>query len=105
VENKDVILVDDMIATGGSICKAAQLLMENGAKSVKALCTHPVFSGNAYDNINNSVLQEVIVTDTLPVKTELSEKINVLSVDIMIAKAIRRIVNGNSISKDLFGSI
>jgi ribose-phosphate pyrophosphokinase len=104
VEGKDVILVDDMIDTAGSICKAADLIMESGAKSVSAMCTHPIFSGNAYDNLNNSKLSKVIVTDTVPVDMDKCDKIEVISVDKMIAKAMRRIINGKSITSDLLGS-
>ena len=78
VKGRNVVLVDDMIDTGGTLCKAADILMANGAKSVRAMATHGVFSGKAYDNINNSQLLEVIVTDTIPIKTELSSKIKVL---------------------------
>src|SRR5687768_5023175 len=78
VEGKDVILVDDLVDTAGTICKAALLLKENGAKSVRAVCTHPVLSGNAYDNIETSALEEIVVTDTIPVK-KATPKIKVLS--------------------------
>jgi ribose-phosphate pyrophosphokinase len=105
VEGKDVFLVDDLIDTGGSISKAADLIMEKGAKSVRALVCHPLMTGNAYDNINNSALQELIVTDTISIKKELSDKIKILSVDKMFAKAMKRIISGKSISCDIFGSI
>lgn len=105
VEGKDVILIDDMIDTAGSICKAADLIMENGAKSVSAMCTHPIFSGDAYDNLNKSSLSKVIVTDTIPVDMDRCDKIEVISVDKMIGKAIRRIVDGKSITNDLYGSV
>ena len=105
VTGRDVFLVDDMIDTAGSITRAANLIMENGAKSVRALCTHPILSSGAYNKINNSGLSEVVVTDTIPIKEGLSEKITVLSVDSMIAKAINLIVNGKSLSEDLFGTL
>ena len=77
VEGKDVFLVDDMIDSAGSITRAANLIMEHGAKSVRALCTHPILSSGAYNKINNSELSEVVVTDTIPIKEGLSEKITV----------------------------
>src|SRR6478609_10739646 len=68
VEGKDVILIDDLVDTGGTICKAAELLKSKGATSVRAVCTHAVLSGNAYDVIGNSVLEEMVVSDTIPLK-------------------------------------
>lgn len=97
VEGKDVVMVDDLIDTGGTMCKAAKLLMDNGAKSVRAVVTHPVLSGKAYENIENSVMEELVVTDSLPVK-EGSKKIKVLSVADLFAKAIRKIHDHESIS-------
>jgi ribose-phosphate pyrophosphokinase len=97
VEGKDVILVDDLVDTAGTICKAASLIKENGAKSVRAVCTHPVLSGNAYENVENSVLEELVVADTIPLKKE-SPKIKVLSVSNLFAKAIRKIHDNESIS-------
>lgn len=97
VKGADVILVDDLIDTGGTLCKAAQLIMDKGANSVRAVVTHPVLSGKAYENINNSVLTELLVTDTIPQKN-VSEKIKVLSVAELFAKAIGRIRDHESIS-------
>lgn len=97
VEGKDVILVDDLVDTAGTICKAAGLLKENGAKSVRAVCTHPVLSGKAYENIESSVLEELVVTDTIPLTKE-SKKIKVLTVSDLFAKAIRKIHDNESIS-------
>lgn len=97
VEGKDVVLVDDMIDTGGTMCKAANLLKEKGAISVRAVCTHPVLSGNAYDNIENSVLEELVVTDSIPLKQEVS-KIKVLTLSDLFAKGIRKIHDNESIS-------
>ena len=88
VAGKDVILIDDIIDTAGTLCKASDALLEKGAKSVKAICTHPVLSGKAYENINNSSLSEVIVTDTLPFKGQ-SDRIKVLSCAKLFARAIR----------------
>ena len=97
VDGKDVILVDDLVDTAGTICKAAGLLKEKGANSVRAICTHPVLSGNAYENIQNSVLEELVVSDTIPLKQPLA-KIKVLSVSDLFAKAIRKIHDHESIS-------
>ncbi len=97
VKGADVILVDDLIDTGGTLCKAAQLIMDKGANSVRAVVTHPVLSGKAYENINSSVLTELLVTDTIPQKN-VSEKIKVLSVAELFAKAIGRIRDHESIS-------
>ncbi len=97
VEGADVIMVDDLIDTGGTMCKAAKLIMEKGANSVRAICTHPVLSGNAYENINNSVLDELVVTDTISLTQE-SSKIKVLSIANLFAKAIRKQHDHESIS-------
>jgi len=97
VEGGDVVLVDDLIDTGGTMVKAANLIMEKGANSVRAITTHPVLSGNAYDNIEGSQLEELVVTDTIPIKEE-TNKIKVLSVSDLLAKAIRKIHEQESIS-------
>jgi ribose-phosphate pyrophosphokinase len=97
VDGKDVVLVDDLVDTAGTICKAATLLKEKGAKSVRAVCTHAVLSGNAYQNIDGSLLEELVVSDTIPLKQE-SSKIKVLSVSTLFAKAIRKIHDNESIS-------
>jgi ribose-phosphate pyrophosphokinase len=97
VKGADVVLVDDLIDTGGTLCKAAQLIMDKGAKSVRAVVTHPVLSGKAYENIANSVLTELLVTDTIPQKNT-CDKIKVLSVAELFAKAIGRIRDHESIS-------
>ena len=97
VEGKEVIMVDDMIDTGGTLCNAANLLIEKGAKSVRAFCTHAVLSGKAYENIEKSKLRELIVTDTLPVKNK-SKKIKVLSVAKLFAQAIRNTHEHKSIN-------
>jgi ribose-phosphate pyrophosphokinase len=88
VKGKDIIMVDDIVDTAGTLCKAADALIEKGANSVKALCTHPVLSGNAYENLKNSKLTKLIVTDTIPLSKEL-DKIEVLSCSELFAKAIR----------------
>lgn len=97
VAGKDVILIDDMCDTAGTLTKAAELFMEKGAKSVRAFCTHAVLSGPAYDRINNSQLTELIVTDTIPLKQQ-SEKIRVISVADLFADVINRLVHNESIS-------
>ena len=97
VKGADVILVDDLIDTGGTLCKAAQLIMDKGANSVRAVVTHPVLSGKAYENISNSVLTELLVTDTIPAK-QTCDKIKVLTVAELFAKAIGRIRDHESIS-------
>ena len=97
VEGKDVILVDDLVDTAGTICRAAALLKDKGANSVRAVCTHPVLSGKAYENIEKSELLEMAVTDTIPLKGH-SPKIKVLTVSDLFAKAIRKIHDHESIS-------
>ena len=97
VEGADVVLIDDMIDTGGTMCKAAQIILDKGANSVRAVVTHPVLSGNAYENIENSVLQELIVTDSIPLKKQ-SDKIRVVTVADFFARAIRNVHTYESIS-------
>ncbi|MFY0686850.1 MAG: ribose-phosphate pyrophosphokinase [Cyclobacteriaceae bacterium] len=98
VEGKDVVLVDDMIDTAGTICKAAGIIKDKGAKSVRAVCTHGVLSGKAYEKIEASALEEVVITDTIP-KKQIGEKIRVLSVAELFAKAIQRTHSHESISE------
>ena len=97
VEGKDVLIIDDIIDTAGSITKAGNLIMERGAASVRAFCTHPVFSGDAYEKIENSRFKEVVVTDTIPLKKE-SKKIKVLSTADLFAEVIKRALKTKSIS-------
>lgn len=97
VKGKDVILVDDMIDTAGTLTKAADLFMENGANSVRAFCTHAVLSGPAYERLSNSAITELIVTDTIPLK-QTHEKIRVVSVADLFADVIRRLQSNQSIS-------
>ena len=97
VQDKDIVLVDDMIDTGGTLAKAAQIMKDSGANSVRAICTHPVLSGKAYDNINHSLIEELIVSDTLPIKEEIS-KIKVLTISNLFADVINNIHNNKSIS-------
>lgn len=97
VEGKNVIMVDDIIDTGNTLCKASNLMMEKGAKSVRAFCTHPVLSGKAYDTVLNSSLTELVVTDTIPL-TSKNEKIKVLTVAKLFATAIRNTHENKSIN-------
>ena len=97
VEGKDVVLVDDMVDTAGTISKAATIIKEKGASSVRAIATHGVLSGKAHENIENSALEELIITDTIPQKGG-SEKVKVLTVSELFAKAIRKIHDHESIS-------
>lgn len=97
VAGKDVLLVDDMIDTAGTLTKAADIMHEKGANSVRAICTHPILSGEAYNRIENSTLDELIVTDTIPLKRE-SDKIRVISVAELFAKVIYKVHNYESIS-------
>ena len=97
VKGKDVILVDDMIDTAGTIVKAADVLKQRGATSVIACCTHPVLSGPAYDRIENGRLDELIVSNTLPLKRE-SKKITALSVAPLFAEVIRRVYHNESVN-------
>ncbi|MEM0515430.1 MULTISPECIES: ribose-phosphate pyrophosphokinase [Pseudoalteromonas] len=100
VKGRDCIIVDDMIDTGGTLCKAAEALKEHGAKRVFAYATHPVLSGKAAENLRNSVIDEVIVTDSIPLSDELKalDNIKVLTLADMMAETIRRISNEESIS-------
>lgn len=100
IEGKNCVLVDDMVDTAGTLGKAASALKENGAKSVRAYCTHAVLSGNALANIEESGLDELIVTDTIPLKPEMvaSNSVRVVSIAGLVAETIRRIHVEESIS-------
>ena len=104
VKGKDVLLVDDMIDAAGTITNAANLIKEKGAKSVHAAVTHGLFSPPAMERIAESSLEEIIVTDTVPLneKAKKSKKITVISVAKLLAEAIRCIYTGQSISKKLY---
>ena len=97
VTDRDIVIIDDIVDTGGTLCKSAALLMDKGARSVRALCTHPVLSGNAYHNIENSVLDELVVCDTIPVKNT-DGKIKVISTDELFAITIRNAFENKSIN-------
>lgn len=97
VKGRNVVLLDDMIDTAGTLTKAADMLMEKGAKSVRAYCTHPVLSGNAYERIQNSSLEELVVTDTLPIRSD-SSKIRQISVAPLFAQVMKKVHRHESIS-------
>ena len=97
VTGKDIVIIDDICDTGGTLAKSAALLKEKGARSVRALITHPVLSGKAYENIENSVLEELVICDTIPIKKETS-KIKVISVAELFAVAIRNAFENKSIT-------
>lgn len=97
VEGKDVILVDDMVDTAGTLVKAAEVLKKRGATSVMACCTHGVLSGPAYDRLNGGTLDELIISDTIPLKGH-SDKLTVLSGSKIIGETIRRITNNESVN-------
>ncbi len=98
VKGKDVVIIDDMIDTAGTLTKSAQLFIEHGAKSVSACCTHALLSGPAHERIENSVLKELVVTNTIPLKEE-NKKIKVLSVASLFSDIMKQHVNLKSISK------
>ena len=97
VTDRDVVIIDDICDTGGTLAKSAALLMEKGARSVRALITHPVLSGKAYENIENSVLDELVVCDTIPLR-QTTPKIKVISVAELFAVAIRNAFENKSIT-------
>ncbi|PMP77710.1 MAG: ribose-phosphate pyrophosphokinase [Sulfurihydrogenibium sp.] len=98
VEGKNAVIIDDIIDTAGTIVAAAEMLKSKGAKSVIAACTHPVFSGPAVERLKNSVIEEVIVTNTIPVDGKEFDKLTVLSVAELIGEAIKRINIESSVS-------
>lgn len=97
VTGKNVVLVDDMVDTAGTLTKAADLMIERGALSVRAICTHPILSGSAYVRLENSKLEELIVTDSIPLKQE-SSKIRVLSCADLFAEVMQNVHYNKSIS-------
>ena len=97
VEGRDVILLDDIVDTGGTLCKSAAIIKDNGARSVRAMVTHPILSGKAFESIEKSVLEELVVSDTIPLHRE-SPKIKVLTTAHLFAEVIRRVRKKESIS-------
>jgi ribose-phosphate pyrophosphokinase len=89
IENANAIIIDDIVDTGNTLCAVAHQLKKEGARSVRALCTHPILSGNAYDLLDNSHLEEIVVTNTIPLKYE-TKKIKVLDIAPLIVKAINQ---------------
>lgn len=104
VKDSDVLLVDDMIDTAGTMVNAANYIKQRGARSVRAVATHGLFTGHAIEKIMDSVIEEVIVTDTIALPKAITEnpKITVTSVAALLAEAIKRIRSGESLTKDLF---
>jgi ribose-phosphate pyrophosphokinase len=100
VDGRTCLLVDDMVDTAGTLCKAAEALKAKGAIRVVAYCTHPVLSGNAMHNLNSSELDELVVTDTIPLSQEAKDcvKIRQLTMANLLAEAVRRVCNEESIS-------
>ena len=98
VKGKDVVLVDDMVDTAGTLTKAAEVMIESGANSVRAICTHGVFSGPAYARIDKSPLIEIAVTDTI-LKDHQSDKVNIISIADLFASSIEAVLKNESISK------
>ena len=100
VSNRTCLLVDDMVDTAGTLCNAAKALKEHGAKRVIAYATHPVLSGKAVENLNNSVLDELVVTDSIPLRDEVKAcaKVRQLTLSRMLAEAMRRLSNEESLS-------
>ncbi len=102
VEGKNIIIVDDMIDTAGTLCKAAEVLMGKGAKSVCACATHGIFSGNALERIHNSALKEVFITDTIPHPELVGDpKVRIVSMTKVFADMIHKVYNYESISTDM----
>jgi len=98
VDGKDVIMIDDMVDTAGTMVKAAAALKSKGATSVMACCTHPVLSGPAFERIENGELDELVVTNTIPIKNNSCSKIKVLSTAKMLGEVIRRVYNNESVN-------
>ncbi|TQV76470.1 ribose-phosphate pyrophosphokinase [Aliikangiella marina] len=105
VAGRDCIILDDMVDTAGTLCTAAGALKANGAKSVKAYASHPVLSGKAIENINNSTLDKLVVTDTIPLREDAlnCDRIEVLTLSEMLAESIRRVNEEESLSSMFMG--
>ena len=101
VEGRNVVIVDDMVDTAGTITKCANMLKEKGALSVRAVCTHPVLSGNAYERIASSAIEEFIVTDTIPLRSDVdTSKFTVLTISKLFAEIIEKVYHFKSISEE-----
>jgi len=100
IKDRQCVIIDDIVDTAGTLCKAADALMAAGAKNVLAYCIHPIFSGNAVNNIKNSMIEQMVVTDSIPLSQEAKklDKIKVLSIAPMLSEAIRRIHSEESVS-------
>lgn len=100
VDNRTCVLMDDMVDTANTLCEAARALKESGAMQVKACCTHAVLSGSAVERIEESELDEVVVTNSIPLSVEASNcvKIRQISISSLLAESIRRIASGDSVS-------
>ncbi len=98
VTGKDVVIVDDIVDTANTLCNAAKLLIEKGANSVRAFCTHPILSGKAYENVHNSMMEELVVCDTIPIKEGQTKKVKVISVAELFSTAIKHTYEHQSIS-------
>ena len=103
VKGKTAVLVDDMIATAGTLCAAAQTVMDEGAARVISCATHGVFSGNAYERLADSAIERIVVTDTLPLRPGAPDNITVLSTAGTFADSIRRIFTDDSVSEIFAG--
>ena len=99
LKDKDVLIIDDMIDTAGTLAKAAELIMEKGAKSVRAIATHGVLSGPAYERLDNSLLTEIAITDSIPLKNTSVSKIKVLSCAPLFADVMHLVHSNKSISQ------
>ena len=97
VKNKDIVIIDDMVDTAGTLAKAADLMMVKGATSVRAYCTHGVLSKDAYQKLDNSDITELVISDTIP-KQHMTNKVRVISVAPFFANTIKAVVNNESIS-------
>jgi len=97
VKDRNVVIIDDMVDTAGTLVLAADMMKEKGAKSIRAFATHPILSGNAVDRINKSAIEELVITDSIPLRQH-SEKIKVLSIADIFAKTIQAVTNNRSIS-------
>ena len=98
IEGKNVFIVDDMIDTAGTVCLAAEMMKQEGANSVRVIASHPVLSGDSYEKINESFINEVIVSDSIPIKQGRSDKIKVISIAGLFAEVINKVYNYQSIS-------